>query len=640
MKKNAIKILTTVLLLVLHSCTNEDNPLIPESNTDITAEKNNVKTFEVINLISKKELLDKYEGKIGKTSIELLKTSDSTLTFFIPDIPAGQTELNFELATIKFNVTKTSEINEQQFINEFNTNLDNSIKILKESMPHESNEITNLINYKNDVSSLFNNLSEDEKRKTILFYEANKEIFKSYINNSFSQVGHPNTLRLTTDCSTEDVRYLYGCVANELGRSARGLIRPLWKFTEMLFLAGASAILAPASLGLSAFSTTLALGMAAHILFTELGPAAIKFGSSSLTFLKVNWIFSKAIFETVVEEFQDQVSTSLNLKPKFRSLQATDTDITPGSTYFIDALNSLREPWSKVSSVWGELPSYSNTEESTTLETNEIVISNISNPNVQYLGNDGQSVKFKSLSGKEEAFSYRIRVMKGGFIEEKTLNAKLIEKKLNYGLEIGDYHPDFSKINAVKTLYSGEWFSTPNNVQRMLRLTLDGIPISDWTQVKFGQSPTSATDKEISNYEVKFYDNINLKPVTIPLNVILTNKAYSIITNNSFTVKYYRHNELLNTQIVTFYENGTYIKKSPDGSYSQTGTYWYSTVISPSWVNCESYTIREEVEGAIELSGLDYSMPQFFIINKDNSIVANSFYGCNDRWERWDINQN
>jgi len=428
MKKITILILATISLTTINSCKKEKNDPIPTPNKDVTAEKTNVKTYEIINLISHKSLADKYNATFGSIAIELLKTSDSTLTFYVPDIAEDEASLKFDLATIKFNVTKTTEVNASQLITNLTQNFDEQVSSLNPSTPDEIAEVNGLNQYKQEVISLFNSLTDDEKRQTVLFYEANKDIFKSFANSTFTNLDASTTMRMQSECPRTDFKSFYGCTAENLGDAAIGLKNASKEFLKMLALAGISAYLAPASFGLSAFGTTLALGTAGYLLITEVRPAAIHFKHSLFPFLNANWIFSKALFQATTEVFQDQVSTSLNLTPKFRSLTSNDGNVNSGSGYFISAMTSLSEYWNKLTAIFGNFPTYKNTEEPTTLTTNEISISNISNSNVQYLGNTGQSVKFKSLSGNEENFSYNIRVSKEGFVEEKTVTGKVISR--------------------------------------------------------------------------------------------------------------------------------------------------------------------------------------------------------------------
>ncbi len=422
MKKIRFLLLVILGSITINSCETDEIPE-PVSNKGITAEKTDVKTYEIINLITHTSLADKYNATFGSAPIELLKTSDSTLTFYVPDIAEGETSLIFDLATIKFNVTKTAEVNANQLIANWTQKFDDQVRTLNPSNPDQIAEINSLNQYKQEVISLFNSLTNDERRQTVLFYEANKDIFNSFANSTFTNLDAATTMRLQSECPRTDFKSFYGCTAENLGDAAIGLKNASKEFLIMLALAGVSAYLAPASFGLSAFGTTLALGTAAYLFITEVRPAALHFKYSLFSFLNANWIFSKALFQATTEVFQDQISTSLNLKPKFRTITSNDRNVNSGGGYFISAMTSLSVYWYKLTAIFGNFPAYKNTEEPTTLATNEVSISNISNSNVQYLGNTGQSVNFKSLSGNEENFSYNIRVSKEGFVEEKTLNA-------------------------------------------------------------------------------------------------------------------------------------------------------------------------------------------------------------------------
>ncbi len=430
MKKLCLLIFALVSLVAINSCKKDTvQSSSPTSNNGVIAEKTAVKTYEIINLVSHRDLSDKYAGTFGNTKIELLKTSDSTLTFFVPDVASGEQFLDFELSKIKFDVTKSPEIDADQMVVTLFEKFDAEVAALNPTTSEETDEVNEIKAYKQEVLSLFNSLSAEEKRQTALFYEANKAVFKSFSNNVSTNINASTVFNRQSDCPRTDFKEFYGCTATNLGNSAIDLKNSSREFITMLTLAGLSAYLAPASFGLSAFGTTLALGTAGYLLITEVKPAFHVFKRALFPFIKANWIFTKALFEVATETFSDQISTSLNLKPSFRSITSFDGDVNPGSGYFISAMVSLNEYWNKLSVIFGNFPAYSSSEEPTTLETNDIKISNISNSKVQYLGNTGQSLKFKSLTGNEESFSYTVSVTKQGFVEEKRLNGTVIAAK-------------------------------------------------------------------------------------------------------------------------------------------------------------------------------------------------------------------
>ena len=422
--KRTLTLSLALALVTFNACKNEDENFLPKK--DVVAERKNVKTYEIVNIIARESLAGRYSGTFGSVSIELLKTSDSTLTFYVPDIAPGEAQLKFDLATIDFNVTKTQEVDPEQLISNFTQRFDAQIGLLNPSDDDEVAQVDEINEYKDEVLALFNSLTADEKRQAALFYEANRELFKSFANNTFTNLDASSSMRFQSDCPRTDFKTFYGCTAENLGNAAIGLKDASKEFLKMLALAGASAYLAPASFGLSAFGTTLALGTAGYLLITEVKPAAAHFKNSSLTFLKTNWIFSKALFEATTEVFEDQISTSLNLKPKFRSITPNDSDVSSESGFFISAMSSLNEYWAKLTAVFGNTPVYRNTEEVAILETKDVHVLSVSNANVEYSGVTGQSLTFRSLSGKEEAFDFRVRVSKEGFVEEKTLKGRVI----------------------------------------------------------------------------------------------------------------------------------------------------------------------------------------------------------------------
>ncbi len=514
-----MKRLTLLIFLLLtgalsNSCKDKyDQDPDNEYLGNVLPDKTDVKTYEIVNLIVHEDLADKYQATFGSSSIELLKTSDTTLTFYVPNISNGSVLLKFELATIRYNVAETAEIKVDQFITDITYNFDTQIESLNPSTTDEMEEVNRLKKDRQEVIQLCNSLTDDEKRQTILFYEANKEVFKSFATTRFTVLARPENvpstqriiqssdahqymqelnnifhssneytndlqieLKATTvmssrsNCPKIDFKSYYGCTAETLGHAAVDLKNASKEFLGMLALAGVSAYLAPASFGLSAIGTTLALGTAGYLLFTEIRPAAIHFKNALISFLHANWIFTKSLFIVTAEIFHDQLSTSLNLKPSFRSITTNDSDINAGSGYFISAMNSLTEYWNKLKTLFGDLPAYKNTETPTILATNEIKISNISNANVQYLGNTGQSVKFKSLSGNEENFSYNITVSKEGFVEEKTLSGKVVPKRCDPSSIIGTWQvelyntcypnpdgtPAYSSTNTLILLEDGQ----------------------------------------------------------------------------------------------------------------------------------------------------------------------------------------
>ena len=447
MKKTLRLAAITLAMIMAISCKKNNGPQ-QRPRTDVTAEKLQVKTYEIISLISHQQLEERYNGTFGSMPVELLKTSDTTLAFFVPEVAPGEAKLKFELADINFRVAQTTVANADKFIADLTADFEAQVDLLNPVTPEEVAEINRLKAYRKEVVDLFNSLDAEEKRMTMHFYEANKEAISLLSNgtamvpyrpmNSPVKTAQINGSNLANsgivsaapmvddECPRTDFQSYYGCLASRLGREATQIVWGSAKVLTMLGLAQVSASLAPATFGISAVGTTLAAGAAGYLLATQVLPAITRFKQFVGPFLNANWIFTKALFETVAEEFASGINVHLNLKPAFRSITADDQDINAGASVFIAAMASLKSYWDKLAPIFGSFPAYQNSEKPTTLETNEVFISGVSNPNVQYGGNQGQSVTFTSLSGEEEDFSYDITVVKEGFLEKATLEGKVV----------------------------------------------------------------------------------------------------------------------------------------------------------------------------------------------------------------------
>jgi hypothetical protein len=166
-----IAALAIIGLATINSCKNDDHE--PVVNTGVTAEKTDVQPLEIVSLVVDASLDEKYSGTFGSVAVDLHRTSDSTLTFFVPDIPKGKAALKFELATINFNVEAAPVVNTDQVMAGVIQRFDNNSSALQPSTPEEIEEVNALNEYKQEVMALFNSLSDVEKRQAIMFYEAN-----------------------------------------------------------------------------------------------------------------------------------------------------------------------------------------------------------------------------------------------------------------------------------------------------------------------------------------------------------------------------------------------------------------------------------------------------------------------------------
>lgn len=410
-----------LLFFLQPSCkkTDKEEPVVIK---EVVAEKKNVKTYEIVDIITKQGLSDKYNATFGSLSIELIKTSDTTLSFYVPDVAEGSATLKFALATLDFNVSKTIAPEENVVITTLNQNFNAQLQTVPSSTPEQTADIDSAKRLRQDVLELFKLLTPEQKTEALLIYEANKAAFQE-LANSLKDLDAGTTMRIQSACPKTNFKNFYSCTGKNLGDASQALKNSFKRLSKLLLMSAASASLAPFSLGLSSFGAVVSGGAAFYLSLTETFPAFLKFKNALFPYLEARWVFSKALFEVVVADFNSEVSTNLNLAPKFRTLTAADGAVDAGVDFFINSMKSLEEYWNKLTAIFGQYPSYKNNETATTLATADITISGVSNPSVQYVGHTNQSVTFKSTSGKNESFSYKVKVTKEGFVEEKTLSA-------------------------------------------------------------------------------------------------------------------------------------------------------------------------------------------------------------------------
>lgn len=587
MKK--IILLTFIILGVttINSCKiDKEQELVP--NNSVTAEKTNAKTYEIINLIAHGNLVDRYNATFGSATIELLKTSDSTLTFFVPDVSAGEHLLDFDLSKIKFNVTRTKEVDSNQLASSLFQSFDSQVSVLNPTTTEEIADVDSTKKFKQEVLTLFNSLSTEQKRQTALFYEANKDLFKSFSNGVSNNLKAATVFRLESqsDCPQTDFKSFYGCTAQNLGNSATDLRKCSRKFLEMIGMSlamGGTALsvtgpLGPIAWGITVVGMSLPLGMAGYLLITETGPSALRFAAASGQFLNANWIFTKGLFLYVTKDFLSDVSTDTKLDAKFRTLSNTDTDVNSGTSYFIGAMSSLTEYWNKLSAIFGRSPSYKNNEKSVSLSTSDISISNISNSKVQLVSQSGEQLKFKSLSGKEETFNYDIRVTKEGFIEEKSLNAKVLavpaidivnvtiipnkffpnetsgfvhSNSIDLEIDIIGTPQEFAIVPATKTPTANDWITTipiQNKITYNYQASFDDMTIPGvWDLIIYIKSGEKTVNKPIKIRYTTIVPHTSVIDKTAAITSVVNGIPSSLVIPNVFIHTYIEyHDELLN----------------------------------------------------------------------------------------------
>lgn len=417
-------------LLTIISC-NKDEPE-PTPIPNIVAVKVNLQTYEFTSIIVNVTFQNEYAATFGGETVELVKTSDSTLSFLVPNVGTGNHILEFELGKLEYSITKTEIANAQQVIPSVFTTFDNDMNSLSNDTLVNQQDVTDANTFKSEVAQLYNNLTDIQKQEAALIYEANKELFAVFKADIATVYDAPTFLKnLQSDCPTSSPRDFYDCTADNLGNSTKELIKRSKEFAKWIALAaivgevgGSLWYTGPVAAGLTATGLTLSAFAAYYTFTVEVRPAFIKFKANIIPFLNASWILVKEdLFTNVQTEFHSFTEKDLGINAKLRNLEISDIGISNGTDFFISTYGSLKTAWNDFKSIFGELPDYSNHEENTELDNNDVTVSNISNPNVELINQNGKNVTFKSLSPNDENFTFDITVNKNGFTESHQVSA-------------------------------------------------------------------------------------------------------------------------------------------------------------------------------------------------------------------------
>lgn len=171
MKNSFFWILFCVFPLVFLSCSKDNDEEGPsQSGVSVVPEQTHVNTFQIVHLKVTGSVRDMYQGTMGSEPVELMKTEDSILSFFVPNLPQGQAVLKFELAEIPFQVSQTTPESVQDWIATIDANMEEQIDRLDPNTQDFTQEVQEMRDYRKEVMELFESLSEDEQQQALLFY--------------------------------------------------------------------------------------------------------------------------------------------------------------------------------------------------------------------------------------------------------------------------------------------------------------------------------------------------------------------------------------------------------------------------------------------------------------------------------------
>ena len=420
--KNLVLIISLIFVASLsNSCKKDkDEPILPETN--LTPEKTAVRTFELIYVKAGAEVADSYPATFGPASITLNKSSDSTLFFIVPDIAAGNAQLNFELGSVQFTVAQTPEIIPNNVFTAILQTLDADIAALSSDTAPDLAAIDTMLAFKAAMTAQFQALTEAEKRLNCMVYEANKNRFDAF-RNSFDitfDIAPQFRIGSISGCPDSPKKEKFTCFAKEIAFNAYVLSEELHTAVNIIETDNIFGRLIPAT----------------YLLLARQRSRIIDMRSYLIALLNKKWIIDERMYNGVPTTYNNEEYTPLNLNPTVRTINPSeDVFLNLSDIRLFDNISDLKFNWDRLPFL-GAFPPYVDAEEPTSFNIDlgllALEVTNVS-PNVELLttatgitAND-VDLKFKTISGLTESFSFTLNFEKDGFLVTKRIeNATLI----------------------------------------------------------------------------------------------------------------------------------------------------------------------------------------------------------------------
>lgn len=373
------------------------------------AEKNHVKTFELISLKGKRPVGERYNAVLGTVPVVLIRTGDSTLSFVVPDVANGEHMLQVDSTSIKFTVAKTAEINTDQLTAGIAKELDSYLLAFKPATASDTLHMESIVAYKTQLFNQYNALTAEEKRVMGLYNEANQALFKGFEDGLGKNRGGKVGLRLISECDKTNFKAYGICVAEALHPLVQNLNEGL-KYALI-------AIDSKEYKASPALAIYLRLANRNNIVF---------FRNLVKDYLEMTWIFRDELFDNIETVYPDEVFIDLKINAGFRTLDPVkDKSLDPWITELIREMEDLKRKWAQLP-LMGAFPAYQHKLQPVELKSEEWKITDISNNKVIVADKDGEKVKFNATSNQVESFAYWISATKQGFnTAAKKVNAEV-----------------------------------------------------------------------------------------------------------------------------------------------------------------------------------------------------------------------
>ncbi len=485
---NKIILIIGIVILVI-SCKEENEKPSVQSKFILTLENNELLPYQIVHFKSDNIPFEENEIAIGTDTYYLYKTSDSTLSFILPDLAKG-------IYTISSPDYEDYEINVREHQNYDLASLTSIFQSKEEELnskinnPGYSNKnIENKIKFSKDLSNLLNNLSNQDKELFLKYYHANIDIFSDFIDDVVNERDENYIFELENRiCEGENYKEFYNCTHEKFANIYNRLNAGLINFNLNLNL---QSILNPNNNWLEKpdnwsenDSKLNILGLSLYSLINRINTDISTFNRNTYSLSSRQIILSNKTFEGV--------------KTKYTSNKFDDLDIFPYfATYNIDSnyyfentllLHKSKKDYEEIAGsfiyITDSIPkNVFHFDDNFLVKDIEVKAENISNPNVEWTGSKGKSIMFSNKTETEQSFTYDLIYKSQGQEVKKTINATITYHH-NKGIDSVQIGEQFwSRKNLeVRTFRNGDSIYFCRNESEWANYNSMGLPTCAYTR--------------------------------------------------------------------------------------------------------------------------------------------------------------
>ena len=422
----------------------------PDNADRLTLQNTDVQTYQLVEIKAEGPISESYSGKIGNESVEIYKNSDSTLVFTVPEMSAGVHELKFGLGTINL------EVEETILDEELKSSFDKIFQYAEQSPLLDSSEDSQIKrNFISETKELYSSLTDDEKKEVYYFWQAN--LYRYYYgvreeNSDQRTSSGKSSINKQESCPTTNYKERFTCMAGNLSLYVDRKSNELKTVLDLFNSAGVDTYQSPENFVNSINGKELYIVTAGFLFLVDTVPSFQIFANELNTFLRYRWI-STGVQETNTYRYYDGVPVRHDIISGYRSIWHSDGDWSYGTALFTRSMDRIKPYWREFGLLLGMPKDYVQGMHwrAADLTKENILISDISNPNVEYVDHDDTWINFRNLTEEEQEFTYKVTVNNQGFSKSKVVDGKLLFHSVywegEYDLRISNF-----KINEIGKL--------------------------------------------------------------------------------------------------------------------------------------------------------------------------------------------